>query len=114
MNLIQILLSILLLLIVATYFTRLRSQLCDRLLVIATAIGVFILLLFPDMSTRVANVFGVGRGADFLFYLAHAGSIFVAIILYSKVRQQAEQITELTRHIALKTARFSSDDTHSN
>jgi hypothetical protein len=114
MNLIQIVLSTLLLIIVATYFTRLRSQLRDRLLVLCMAIGVFALLLFPDVSTQVANLFGVGRGVDFLFYLAHAGSVFIAIILYSKVRQQSEQIAELTRQIALKTARFAPDDTHSN
>ena len=114
MNLIQIVLIAFLFLIVATYFIRLRSQLRDRLLVLFTATGVFALLLFPDVSTQVANIFGVGRGVDFLFYIAHAGSVLIAIILYSKVRQQSDQIAELTRQIALKTARFAPDDTHSN
>jgi len=114
MNLIQVVLSILLFIIVITYFIRLRSQLRDRLLVLFTATVAFALLLFPDMSTKVANIFGVGRGVDFLFYLAHASSVFIAIILYSKLRQQAEQIAELTRQIAIKTARLAPDDTHSN
>ena len=113
MNLIQIVLIAFLLLIVITYFIRLRSQLRDRLLVIFIATGVFALLLFPDVSTQIANIFGVGRGVDFLFYLAHAGTVLVAIILYSKVRQQSDQIANLTREIALRTARIASDDTHS-
>lgn len=114
MNLIQIVLICFLLLIVTTYFIRLRSQLRDRLLVIFTATGVFGLLLFPDTSTQIANYFGVGRGVDFLFYLAHAGTVLIAIILYSKVRQQSDQIAELSRQIAIKTARLAPKDPHSN
>jgi len=114
MNLIQIVLIGFLLLIVTTYFIRLRSQLRDRLLVILMAVGTLGLLVFPDQSTRVANYFGVGRGVDFLFYLAHAGTVLVAIILYSKVRQQSDQIAELTRQIAIKTARLAPKAPHSN
>lgn len=114
MNLIQIVLIGFLFLIVTTYFIRLRSQLRDRLLVIITAGIVFGLLLFPDFSTQIANYFGVGRGVDFLFYLAHAGTVLIAIILYSKVRQQSDQIADLTRQIAIKTARFAPEEPHTN
>lgn len=113
MNLIQIVLIAFVLLAVITYFSRLRSQLLDRALVLLAALSSLTLVLVPELSTRIAHLFGVGRGVDFLFYIAHAGTVLVAIILYSKLRQQSEQITELTRQIALKTARLAPGDSTS-
>src|SRR5690625_5958839 len=39
-----------------------------RLLIIAFAVFAVLTVLFPGMQSRVANLVGVGRGADLLLY----------------------------------------------
>jgi hypothetical protein len=109
MNLIQIVLVVSVLLSVYTYLTRLRSQLADRLLVILVGASALVLVIVPNISSKLAHIFGVGRGVDFLFYLAHAGIILVVIILYSKLRAQSEWMTELARIIAIQNVRIAPD-----
>ena len=58
----------------------------------------------PDFTTTVANAVGVGRGADLFFYLAILGLAFVCLLLYSRIRELQESITELTRALAIKRA----------
>lgn len=104
MNLIQIVLIAFVLLSAYTYLTRLRSQLFDRLLILLTAMSAMVLIATPNLSNSLAHLFGVGRGADFIFYLAHAGMVLIAILLYSRLRDQSEQIGRLTRQIAISQA----------
>lgn len=64
------------------------------------AAGVVILL--PQTTTAVANVFGVGRGADFVLY----GSVVLLFILVFRIFVTMERLerklTELVRRDALK------------
>lgn len=87
------------------YLTRLRSLLVDRMLVMATVTGAVLLLAAPEVSNLVATWFGVGRGVDLLFYLAHCAIALILVILYSKLRSQSQDIMSLTRQIALHRAR---------
>lgn len=48
--------------------------------------------LFPQWTVWLANAFGVGRGADFVLYLA------VAFLLYRSFKTSVKQ-RELDRHI---------------
>lgn len=91
------------------YITWFRSTLLDRLLVFAIGSAVVVLIMIPELSTTLANKFGVGRGADLIFYLSHSGMALALIFLYAKLRSQTAQITELTRTIASYHARISPD-----
>lgn len=86
------------------YFRRLRSGLLDRLIVLFFAVLGAVMTIFPDFTTKVANVVGVGRGVDLFFYLSIVGLAFMCILLYSKIRQLESSITELTRALAIKKA----------
>jgi hypothetical protein len=55
----------------------------------------------PNDSTIVANLFGIGRGADFLLYLWFVVSAALIFILHIKLARQSRQITELARYIAI-------------
>ena len=105
MSLIQVVLGLFVITGVVLYITRLRSQLVDRLLVGISAALVLTMVMRPDLSTRVAHVFGVGRGVDFLFYIAHAVTLLVLIFIYSELRAHAARTTDLARAIALLEAR---------
>lgn len=88
----------------AVYATRVRSVLADRLIYIAlVAVGVP-LVLFPDWSTRVANLIGIGRGADLLFYLFIVLCLFYFASTASQLRRVEREITTLVRTLAIDRA----------
>lgn len=70
------------------------------LLLIAGAVAV----LFPMLTTRVANFLGVGRGADLITYTAIVTVMFVLVHYYTKFVELQRQVTELTRELAILRA----------
>ena len=69
MSLIQIALALGSILLLVLYATFLRSTLRDRALAILLFVTAVVAILFPDLTTRLANILGVGRGTDLLIYL---------------------------------------------
>jgi len=79
-----------------------RYQLLGKLFIL---LFVAILLLFalnPELSTVIANYFGVGRGADFLFYISHLVLFFIAFRFYLKHRTLNARLNRLVQQLALK------------
>ena len=101
---IQPILLILIVIIAIVYFSRLRRKTWDRLIVIFFILTGAILIAVPDLSTAIAQMVGVGRGADLLLYLGILGLSFVCLLLYAKLRQLETTLTELVRLIALQNA----------
>jgi small membrane protein len=66
-------------------------------LLIAGAVAV----IFPDLTSRVAKLVGVGRGADLVAYLAIVVVMFVLLHYYTKFVELQRQVTELTRELAI-------------
>lgn len=92
------------LLVFILYVFRLRSLFLDRiLLLVITACGL-LLVTNPDIATRIANLFGIGRGADLLLYLFVIAGLFFAVGISSENKRLQRQITELVRHIAISNA----------
>src|SRR5215471_18636077 len=103
---------ILLILLVAAailYFSRLRSLLLDRLVVALLLATGIIMVLAPDLTTRVAHLVGVGRGADLVIYLSLIGFGFLWLILYSEIRALQARLTDLARDIAIEKSRGPDD-----
>jgi small membrane protein len=63
-----------------------------------------IAVIFPDLTSQVANLVGVGRGADLVFYIAIVGVMFVLLHYYTKFVELQRQVTELTRELAILRA----------
>jgi hypothetical protein len=59
------------------------------------------LVIDPTASTQIANLLGIGRGADLLFYLFIIASLFYAVATRSRIRRMEKQITNLVRQNAL-------------
>jgi hypothetical protein len=58
-------------------------------------------VFFPQYTTNVANVLGIGRGSDVVLY-ASVGLLFYLIFrIYILLDDIQKQITQLTRFIAL-------------
>jgi hypothetical protein len=101
---VQFILIVLLLIVIYVYFSRLRSGLLDRLAVLLFAAVGIVMTVVPDLTTRIANLIGVGRGVDLFFYLSILGLAFMCLLLYSKIRDLESTITDLTRAVAIKKA----------
>ena len=110
MTLIQPLLIALLLLGVVVYLRVFRSRLVDRIVVSAILVAALGLISFPDAANALAHRVGVGRGADLLFYLTIPGLGFVVLLLFSKVRELDERLTQLTRDMALRSPHVPGDE----
>jgi small membrane protein len=110
---VQFVLILMLLGVLMLYFSRLRSGLLDRVVVLAFGLLGITMVVVPDFTTTIANLVGVGRGADLFFYLAIVGMSFVGLVLYSKIRSLEETITQLARAFATERAHTTQPaDTH--
>lgn len=103
---IQLVLISLLVVVGVTYFSRLHSNLLNRAIVLLFAIVGIVMVVMPDQTTAVAQLVGVGRGADFLLYFGLVGLVFICLLLYSKLRELDSSITDLVRSIAIEQARL--------
>ncbi|XYJ11327.1 DUF2304 family protein [Telluria sp. B2] len=65
--------------------------------------GMFFVWL-PDESTHIANILGIGRGADMIYYIWMIISLAVVINIHLKLRQNLNLVTELARSIAIADA----------
>ena len=61
-------------------------------------------VISPQITQDVAELVGVGRGADLVMYIAIVGVMFVLLHYYSKFVELQQKMTELTRQIAIMKA----------
>jgi hypothetical protein len=85
--------------------TSAQSRAWKKLILIALVAIAIVSILRPELTTRVANLFGVGRGTDFLLYLLTAVFLYVVTGFYLKFRDVERQVTVLARRLALDEAR---------
>ena len=57
---------------------------------------------YPNLTTRVANAIGVGRGTDLIVYMTTFALICFSLILIIKFERLQREITQLVRRIALE------------
>jgi hypothetical protein len=111
---IKIILIVILLLILRAFLVQESLMLVNRAVAVLMFLGLLLLVLFPDVSTRIANKIGVGRGVDLLFYFAHLFFLFVVIALWRRLISLSDSVTKLAREIAIKTAIKPQDETAQN
>lgn len=63
-----------------------------------------IVVLLPNSTARVAELVGIGRGADLVVYVALAGIFFIIFRLMVRIETLNKDITTLTRKISLNDA----------
>lgn len=70
------------------------------------AASIFILIAFviyPDWSTQVANLLGVGRGVDLITYLGLLALGISVLWLLLKVNRLEDKVTQMVREDALRS-----------
>ncbi|MFP5222898.1 MAG: DUF2304 family protein [Acidobacteriota bacterium] len=86
------------------YIFKNKSALATRILSIAMLGTATLFVLFPNLSTDVANLIGVGRGVDMLIYLFMCLVTMFFFRIYSKTKELDQLITSIVRHSATTNA----------
>jgi hypothetical protein len=82
------------------------SSLAVRRLGVAGIIVVgTVLVLWPDITTRAAEVVGVGRGTDLLFYGCVLLFLFTSIAQSQRIHRLEQRLVALTREVAFLESR---------
>lgn len=98
---IQVLLVAAALLWLARYLVRLRSTGGTRLVAVLVAGSGILLVVFPDLSTRLAALVGVTRGVDLMIYVTLVAFGFLWLHLVARIRELEGRMVDLTRRVAL-------------
>lgn len=89
-------------------FRKNKTRINETVLVIVFWIGVTGLALFPDfLSDLLANIFGIKDNINAVIFFALGILFYLQLQLYKTIRKQNEQLTELTRKIALDNGKNS-------
>jgi hypothetical protein len=59
----------------------------------------------PDLTSRLANMVGVGRGTDLVLYLFLVFVLSQLVVIHVRLHAQMTLITQIARRIALDSAR---------
>lgn len=98
-------LLILALILFILYVYRLRSILLERMIYLLCGLVGIVLVIYPDLSTLIANRLGIGRGVDLLVYLCIVVGLFYAVSLTARIKRLERQLTEVIRRQALEHPR---------
>jgi small membrane protein len=101
---IKIVLVVGLVLLLRAFMTQRSMVLTKRLVGAVVFLALFLLVLFPDFSTSIANKIGVGRGVDLVFYISHLFLLLLIIAMWRRTIVLSGIITKLARHIAIENA----------
>jgi hypothetical protein len=105
---IQILLIVAAVLLFVVFVRRahsVRLQAAKRIGFILFIILNLYAVLRPGDTTRVAQMLGVGRGADLLLYLLVVAFAFFSVNTYLRFKDIERRLTDLARSIAIRDAR---------
>lgn len=96
-------------LILYAFLQHRQFPLVGRVLPAVCAVGIYA-AWFPESTSEIATLVGVGRGADLMLYVWVLASLMLILALHLKLANQARRLTELTRAIAIAGAKRPQDD----
>ena len=80
-----------------------RHQAIRRILLLGFVVFAAATVLFPQALTEVANLVGVGRGADLLLYAMVIAFLGYITTSYRRMSRMEDRIAQLSRQLALST-----------
>ncbi len=101
MTLIQVILLLMILSLAVITIARFRVRFFATLIVCMVGATGIVFVLQPELSSVVARMLGVGRGADLVMYFGLLGLAFTIVMLYSKLRSVESRMTEIIRAVSI-------------
>lgn len=103
--LIQILLSIFILFAIIrliTRFKKINSKISEFLMWLCFWVIAVVAVWVPNFLTHVANLVGIGRGADLVLYVSVVLVFYLFFKIYIRLEKIERNITKVVRKEALK------------
>lgn len=66
--------------------------------------GAAVTIFWPGITSELAAIFGIGRGADLVIYLGILAFLLVTRFFYARYRQLQNMLTALAREGAIRDA----------
>jgi hypothetical protein len=76
----------------------------EGLIWVGICLAVGVAVLWPSITSRIAKTFGIGRGADLVFYCAVIVMVIGFWMVYIRLRRVRREITLIVRHQAMLEA----------
>jgi small membrane protein len=102
MTAIQVILAVAALLWLSRFLKRFRTRGAVRAVAILAALGATSLVLFPNVSVRLAKLFGVARGVDLVIYLGFVALGFLWLHFAARQSDLERKLDDLVRELALR------------
>jgi small membrane protein len=83
-------------------YSQRRMPMADFLFWILVWMGTASVIIFPDATSFLAHLLGIGRGADLIIYTSLLVSFYLIFRLYLVLVRLEQAITEVVRAIALQ------------
>lgn len=103
----QVILVVVLILLIIGFLqsrTTSRTKAYKKILLVLFVVCAIFVVIFPDSTTSLAHLLGVGRGADLLLYGLTVVVIFMLLNTYIKDREEQKRFVSLARKVALLEA----------
>ena len=104
MTAIQLILFFGLVLISVYAYRKFRNSIVDALLMSLFILAGIVLVIFPEVTNRIAHALGVGRGVDLIFYFCILFFIFIILKLYARIRRLEQLMTKMIRNNSIAGA----------
>ncbi len=78
-----------------------QHQLARRAAMLLVAVAGIVAVLWPNLTTVVANAVGVGRGTDLVLYVLVMAFVYHVVATSQRIHQLERAITLLTRELAI-------------
>jgi hypothetical protein len=104
MHPIQLLLSATVFGIAFYVYRRFRTSILDVIVFFSFLAAGLLFIAVPGLTTTMARMLGVGRGADLIFYLAILFFGFVCLKLYERIKKLESLLHQVIRDKAIKDA----------
>ena len=102
---IQFILVPVLLFLIILFWRKLKGHPFLKWLVSGILTLMMVFTIFLESSTKIANTLGIGRGVDFVTYVALLSLTIVCIFLYLRTVRLERMITEMVRENAISEVR---------
>jgi hypothetical protein len=66
-----------------------------------TYVVLFFMIMFIEITTKVANLIGIGRGVDLVNYLGYILIFYLIMKIFVKLDNLKIDISKIVRHIAI-------------
>lgn len=104
MSNIQLVLVVCLIFLLLFYLSFFRNRIFNALFFFSFFVLGIVFIINPSITQGIASFFGVGRGADLIFYFLFIVFFFLFIAIFYKMRHLGKTIIDMVRTRAIDNA----------